>query len=309
MTGNNQGTAILLCTLNGSRHLREQLESIAQQDIGRCRLFVADDGSTDDTLAQISHWRMNAAFSSLDIRPGPGLGHVANFLSLLAADDIDGDFFAFADQDDIWDGDKLSRAITVLENVPPAVPALYCSRTRSIAETGEPIGVSPLFRRPPGFANALVQNIGGGNTMVMNRSARELLRQVGPVDVVSHDWWAYLLVSGAGGRIIYDAVPSLSYRQHSDNQIGANTGWKRRLKRYRAALGGRNRDWTERNIRALVHNEAVLTEEARVTLHDFARSRDGGLLQRLRGLRQSGLYAQTVSGNLGLYIASFLKKI
>ncbi|QWA09340.1 hypothetical protein GTU79_18300 [Sodalis ligni] len=54
------------------------------------------------------------------------------------------------------------------------------------------------FKRSPGFSNALVQSIGGGNTIFINRAAREIAVRAGLVDVVSHDWWLYILISGVG---------------------------------------------------------------------------------------------------------------
>jgi len=304
---NTPRIAVLLCTYNGGRYLQSQLESIAAQDVGACQVYVSDDGSGDETLQVLSS--APAGLSDLAVRPGPARGSAANFLSLLTADDIEAEYFALADQDDIWDHDKLSRAVSALGDIDPLTPALYCSRTRSVAAGGRQIGLSPLFTRPPSFANALVHNIAGGNTMVMNRAGRDLLRRAGPVNVVSHDWWAYLLISGAGGRVVYDPHPGLSYRQHGDNQIGANRGWRRRVRRYLGALGGRNRDWNDRNIVALRAAEALLSPESRDILDTFERARRAGVCERVTGVRRAGLYAQTRSGNLGLFIASLLQKI
>ncbi len=72
--------------------------------------------------------------------------------------------------------------------------------------------LSPLRRSSAGsvrpeFANALVQNLFGGHTAVLNRSALNLVRQAGvPAGIVYHDWWLYQLVSGAGGRLVLDAA-------------------------------------------------------------------------------------------------------
>ena len=72
------------------------------------------------------------------------------------------------------------------------------------AENNE-FGFSPLFSKPPSFANAIVQNIGGGNTMVFNNALRALLREAGKdVSVISHDWWSYIVAAGCGGKIFYD---------------------------------------------------------------------------------------------------------
>ena len=72
---------------------------------------------------------------------------------------------------------------------------------------GLDLGLSPFHGRPPGFRNALIQNIAGGHTMVMNRAAREILIDSGVRDAFLHDWWTYMIVSGAGGRVFYDLHP------------------------------------------------------------------------------------------------------
>lgn len=299
--------AVLLCTYNGGRFLKVQLDSIAAQDVGCCAIYVSDDGSSDSTLDVLSQLQVSGGHLSL--RSGPGEGHAANFLSLVCADDIIGDYFAYCDQDDLWDRDKLSRALQALQRIDLEVPALYCSRTRSITEDGQLTGQSPLFARPPAFPNSLLQNIGGGNTMVMNAAARALLQRAGKVDVVSHDWWTYLLVSGAGGEVIYDARPSLSYRQHESNAIGANTGFFNRFRRYGGFFSGRNRVWNERNIKALQSCRNLLTEDNQRVLAEFENARKGSIVSRFKALRRSGVYAQTTSGNIGLIAATLLKKI
>jgi glycosyltransferase involved in cell wall biosynthesis len=303
--------SVLLCTHNGLAFIEEQLDSLVGQSGGvQADLHVSDDSSTDGTWEYLCRYADSGQLPLCTLRRGPGLGSAVNFLSLLADPAIEGDVFAFCDQDDIWAKDKLARAVEALFSGSGKEPILYCGRTRSVAGSrSRSDGLSPLFSRPPSFANALVQNIGGGNTMAMNRAARELFLEAGVVDVPAHDWWTYLLVSGAGGKVIYDPEPALSYRQHAGNQIGANTGLKRRLSRYLGAIDGRNRRWNDRNIAALVQNERLLTPENREILRIFRESRDLGPFQRQRGLRQAGLYAQTFSGNLGLFFASLLKKI
>jgi glycosyltransferase involved in cell wall biosynthesis len=301
--------AVLLCSFNGGRYLSPQLDSIAAQVAGDKRLYVSDDGSTDNTLELISNWRVANAALEVQVRPGPGRGHTANFLSLLCDAGIDADYFAYADQDDIWDADKLARALAALKGLEHSRPALYCGRTRSISAAGQPMGLSPLFSRPPGFANALIHNIAGGNTMVMNRAARDIMLQAGVADVVTHDWWTYLLIAGAGGEVIYDAKPCLSYRQHDDNAIGANVGPIKRMRRYLGFLEGNNRNWNRLNIAALEGCTHLLSPENRRLLACFKEMRQGGPAARLRALREGGFYAQSASANLGLRCATLLKKI
>ena len=300
--------AVLLCTYNGAEFIEEQLESIDRQQGARVRIYASDDGSGDATPDLLGQFQRRWGDKRLRVSSGPGRGHVANFFSLICAP-IEADYFAYADQDDIWDADKLSRAIDALALVPDERPAIYCSRTRLMNKGGSLLGLSPLFKKPPEFSNALIHNIGGGNTMVLNHSAMQLLRAVGPVDVVSHDWWTYILITGAGGEVIYDAEPSLCYRQHPSNLIGSNMGWRERVQRFFLALRGRNRAWNTRNTQALQQARSWLTADNRRVLDEFCRARDARLVPRILGIKRSGVYAQSGWGSVSLMAATFLKKL
>ena len=297
--------AVLLGTLNGAEFLGEQLESIERQSATCWQLVVSDDGSQDGTQECLSAFRHRAGEDRVSITSGPGRGYVANFLSLVQRP-TNADYFAFADQDDVWDADKLQRAVCFLSSLPPDRPALYCSRTRLIDEQGRPAGLSARFTRPPGFANALIQNIAGGNTMVFNRAARELLVAFGDVDVVSHDWWVYLVISACGGEIFYDPEPSLDYRQHRGNQIGSSQHLSDRWNRLLLGLRGRKRDWNARHIAALNQMSTLLTDDSRRVLSEFCHARHAGLWGRIIGMRRAGVYAQSVPGNIGLFVATIL---
>src|SRR3546814_1588664 len=107
-------------------------------------------------------------------------------------------------------------------------------------------------RFPTRRSSDLVQSIAGGNTMVFNRSAHVLLQEAGDLlNLPSHDWWAYQLISGAGGRVYYDAEPNVLYRQHEANIVGSNSGISARLTRIRLLLGGRFHQWNEQTLHAL----------------------------------------------------------
>lgn len=302
--------AVLMCTMQGQRFLAEQLNSIATQSHPNWEIWASDDGSDDHTHSILEYYREHWGEDRLSIHAGPAVGSTANFLSLTCRADIDTEFFAYADQDDIWESDKLERAVKWLQKVPRHIPALYGSRTQLVDERNQYIGYSPLFQRTPSFENALVQNVAGGNTMVFNRAARDLLRRAGDqVQVVAHDWWAYQVITGCGGRVHYDPYPTVRYRQHGDNQVGANVSWGARLVRLRLLLKGRFRKWTDQNIQALRSIEPLLTEESRVILDEFATSRNGSVLKRLAGLWDSGVYRQTAVGNVALVLAALLRKI
>lgn len=302
--------AILLCTYHGQHYLADQLQSFALQTHSNWEVWASDDGSEDDTHAILEFYRGQWGEGRLSLVRGPSDGFAANFLSLTCKESIEADYYAYSDQDDIWEADKLERAIKWLEIVPKSTPALYCSRTRLVDAENNDLGFTPLFTRPPSFANALIQSIGGGNTMVFNNAARELLRKAGElVRVVTHDWWAYMVVAGCGGQVFYDPCPSLRYRQHDNNLVGMNCSWAARLMRIRMLKQGRFREWNNGNIEALSSMRGSLSDESLKIFDEFSKARDLNLIPRLIGLQRTGIYRQTLLGNLGLIVAALFKKI
>jgi hypothetical protein len=301
--------AILMCTFNGERYLDAQMASFEAQRHRHWTLHVSDDGSSDRTLDLVTAFARRVGSERVRLRAGAGRGSSANFLSLACDPSIDADYYAFADQDDVWHADRLSRAVAWLAREPVEVPALHCGRTRYVDATGRPIGVSPNFRRAPAFENALVQSLAGGNTMTWNRAAHALLVRAPDVPVVVHDWWLYLLVTGCGGRVRYDPEPAIDYRQHGGNQIGSAAGLSERLGRLRAALRGRIAQWNEVNDRALARVEPMLSAEARRVLAAFRAARRGGVFSRLRHLADSGVWRQTAAGTLSLWAGALANRL
>jgi len=300
--------AILLSTYHGQHYLAEQLESFSAQTHSNWEVWASDDGSEDDTHRILAAYQKRWPDGKLAVCAGPSEGFAANFLALTCNDSIRADYYAYSDQDDIWNPDKLERAIRWLESVPAGIPALYCSRTRLVDSNNKEIGLSPLFGTPS-FANALVQNIAGGNTMVFNNAARALLQAAARVPIVYHDWWAYMAVTGCGGHVFCDPVPTLRYRQHGANLVGVDVSWPARCKRMLHVWQGQQREWNTAYIAALRKLEHRLTPESRTIFDRFARAREMSLIPRLVNFCRSGVYRQTRLGNISLVVAAIFKKI
>lgn len=299
---------VLMGVMNGARFLAEQLDSIAAQSGVAVSILVSDDGSTDGSQALVADWSRRNPSVPVTWTAGPGQGFAENFRALILGAPEAADFYAFADQDDVWLADKLATAIAALAD--GAGPAVYGGRTRLIGEGGETLGTSPLFARPPGFANALVQSIFGGNTIVLNAAGFQLLRRASVrTGFVSHDWWAYMVIAGAGGRVIYDPDPRVLYRQHAANLVGANTGWRARMNRLRRLLSGQFRRWSAVNLAALDAISDLLTPTARTQLEGFRTLHCGPVCRRLLALRRTGFYRQGRAGTLSLFAAAVLGRI
>ena len=302
--------AIVLCTYNGRRFLQEQLDSFSKQTFKSWSLFVYDDGSTDNTKTLIDNFREKTKEKINFTSNSQNFGYAKNFLNGIDSTPESFDFYALSDQDDIWLKSKLERAVNFLKEIESHVPALYCSRTTLTDSVGNVTGSSPLFCKEPSFNNALIQSIAGGNTMVFNKAARRLISKAEKnLDVVSHDWFIYQLVTGAGGKVYYDQHSEILYRQHDSNLVGANNSLIARLSRLKMLLNASFRAWNDKNINALQKNSKLLTKENKNKLDGFVKFRDSSLIPRVTGFINSGLYRQTFFGNVALFVGGILNKV
>lgn len=302
--------AILLCTFNGCAFLKEQIDSFIAQTYQKWTLYISDDGSSDGTLSLLEHYQDLMAAKRIQVFHGPQSGFAENFMSLIRNEKIKADFFAFSDQDDIWFEEKLERSIRKLESLPSHYPAMYCSRTRLIDKNRKIIGFSPDFKQAPIFQNALIQSIAGANTMLINGATRDLLNQIpNSMTIVAHDWVTYLLTTACGGNVIFDSEPTLDYRQHDGNVIGANSGFKERVRRLGKLIDGRFSRWSDSNLQILEFLEEKLTTFNRQSMNDFKQARQSSIVTRFRLMKKSGVYRQTFFGNISLALAIALNKI
>ena len=224
---------VLLSTYNGEKFVGEQLKSIQSQTSGNVFIKIRDDGSTDRTVDIVRGYCLNN--DNIEIREDKNVGVVGSFLDLLYSTNIDSEFVAFSDQDDVWHNNKLEVAISQLAMIETGTPAMYCCRTRLVDENLNFIGYGNGLSKPAGLENAILQNIATGCTIVLNRSAVDILIKnfVNYDKVIMHDWWIYLVVS-CFGEVIFDDDAYIDYRQHSNNVVGHRKGlvlWLQRLKR------------------------------------------------------------------------------
>lgn len=310
----DQYVCIFMATYNGAAYIEEQLQSIANQTIKNWELVVSDDGSSDNTLEIIQSFKLGRTDHRITIKNGPQLGFASNFMSMVNEYNGKANFFAFSDQDDIWNKNKLERAVLWLKNVDSNTPALYCARTEFVNQYGQPFSpkaYSKLFVIKPCFENSLLQCIGGGNTMVFNKKAFELILKAKTVKPIpSHDWWLYQLVTGAGGIVYYDPQPCLLYRQHSDNLVGGNTSIMGRISRallfFKGVFASKNRD----NITNLNLNDNLLEARNKLVLNLYSKACSSTRLhKRVLYFLNSNARRQSSLENIIIFIGLILNKL
>jgi len=286
--------ALLLSTFNGAPFLPAQLDSIVAQSVQDWVLYWRDDGSSDGTVEIMRAFAEGAGAGRCHQVEGQAhLGATESFMALLRAAAPSGLAVAFADQDDVWLPEKLELALAALGA--ERVPALYCSRQKLVDEALSPLGESAPLRRPPCFPAALTQNIATGCTVVLNPAAAALVARSRPPAASLHDWWSYLVVAASGGRVIADPTPTVLYRQHRSNLVGAPASTWHRARAAMQRGPGVFMAVLRGHVAALLAQPELLSPEASRTLPVIDRALRSGPALRLRALRLPGLYRQTWS--------------
>lgn len=251
---------VLMSAYQGEKYLREQLDSILAQTYKNMEILVRDDGSTDATVDILKEY---AARKKLTYIKGKNCGAAKSFFRLLKKADRQADYYALSDQDDVWEPDKLERAVRMLEQQDKKekkgtwngtvfedkvrkdskpCPLMYCSALNVVDQNltflykeGQERKTSDLS-----FGNAMVENCCTGCTIVFNRALQELAAEKRIPECSMHDWWLYLLAS-CFGKVLYDPEARILYRQHEHNVIGMDSHWLERLKKkIRGFQQGRN---------------------------------------------------------------------
>lgn len=262
----NDLVSIVMATFNGEKYLPLQLDSIVTQDYGNIEVVIVDDCSADKTVDIIREFarrdnRIRLVTSAVN---KGGLAAFERGLSLAR-----GQFIALADQDDIWDADKVSAMASALRENPNADLAI--ADLRLIDGTGEVIAESmwkyQRLRPREGypFRQLLYMNfVTGCATMARKRLIERAVPF--PADCMVHDWWLSVLASSErNGGLLLVRRPLVSYRQHGSNAIGAHSGnimsaverapdltariiwYNKNLERIKGYLAGR-REWGPRDL-------------------------------------------------------------
>lgn len=207
---------ILLSTYNGEKYLKKQLDSIFNQDICNCEIsmLVRDDGSCDDTVKILNQYKEKLNITL--INDGESLGPANSFWKLLKETNA-ADYYAFVDQDDIWDKDKLSTAINAISKKKGRV--LWFSNCRLISDDDSVIKErlhidTPILDIP----SQIICGSAQGCSMVLNYEAMEYLKSLNLDFIPMHDLVAMEFIL-ATGQVIYENIPKFGYRVHSNNVV------------------------------------------------------------------------------------------
>lgn len=253
--------AVLLSTYNGEKYIREQIDSVLAQEDVDVRIIIRDDGSHDSTIDILNDYQ--SKFPNIKCLFEDNVGAETSFhrLCQYAKDNILADYYAFCDQDDVWDNNKIEVAVRKLCDFPNDSPNLYFSNLRMV--DSDLNYIRDLFKHGEVKAvkdMALVQIFTYGCTCVFNRVALEMYCTI-EQNKTYHDNWIYVLCSYMG-NVYYDPVSHISYRQHGANLSGAKeTGLFLAVQRFMKVFSVKEDHIFEVMAKQLLHYDKYLSKD------------------------------------------------
>lgn len=219
------GISVAMCTYNGEKYLKYQLESIISQSYSPKELIICDDGSSDNTIAIINKYSQEAPFPIRLYQNNTNLGSTKNFEKAIRL--CNEEIIVLSDQDDIWVKNKLERIVEEFSKS-EEIGAVF-SDALLIDDQGSSLGqtlwdsVNFTSRERKKVLNnkivnvLLKHNVVTGATMAFKSSYRDIILPI-PKNWV-HDAWIALLFS-IFSKIFPISDTLINYRIHSEQQIG-----------------------------------------------------------------------------------------
>lgn len=218
---------VLMSTYNGEKYIEEQINSILNQKGDfELDLLVRDDGSKDKTQDILKKYSDEG---KLQWYTGRNLGPGQSFMDLIKQSN-EYDYYAFSDQDDFWEENKLENAINRIKDENGII--LYCSNAELVDSRLENLGRKVYKQTPKTDFNTLIC-AGGilGCTMVFNNElAKKIKEEKIPQKIVLHDFYIAALCTALNGKIIFQDIATLKYRQHGNNVVGVSNGFFSKIK-------------------------------------------------------------------------------
>lgn len=222
---------VLLSTYNGEKYLKRQLDSILGQQGVDVRLWVRDDGSKDGTTAILREYQ--SRYDNITLFEEKNVGYIKSFMWLVnRVDNEKAAFYAFSDQDDVWDPQKLSAGVEMLKKLDASKPLAYYSDLKVVDQDEHFIRRANVWEgRIDKYMLSVFIGI-RGCTMVFNDVLHAMLKPYEIQDISGHDTYVALIAFWLG-QMVYDENAYINYRQTGSNlSITGTSSWDKLKKNF-----------------------------------------------------------------------------
>ena len=298
---------VLLAVYNGEKYLKQQLESVLNQTVTDIKILVRDDGSSDASPKIIDEYCQKYPERVFKLVGTPTKSAKQNFAELLKC--ADSDYVMFCDQDDVWLPQKIEKTLAVMKSAEKdSIPVLVHTDLKVVDGDLNVISNSffdfqKLLQNDITLPKLLVQNYVTGCTVMINRALVSKCAQI-PRECIMHDWWL-ALVAILFGKLVCLEEPTMLYRQHTDNQVGAKASYGiAYIKRKLSTLGEVRKNYNATYVQAEALLECYggqLNKNQKEILQEYCKMQNMKKLKKIRTMRKYGFKKCTRLRVLGQY--------
>lgn len=266
---------VMLSAYNGEKYISKQIDSILSQTHVNVTLHIRDDGSTDRTCDILDEYAEK--FPNIIVSQGDNIGYAASFWTILLQAPDCYDYYAFSDQDDVWDPDKLAAGIHALSQSQGQY-RLYASALNVTDEELNYQYTNTFNRLKPQLGSAITRPRLSGCTMIFNPALLLLCQKM---DIrqpdgkcMSHDGAVYLSYLACGGKIVFSQKSYISLRRHPETVTGHGKNILKRIHSVLDIFTDRKNEASRQTEFLYRHLEGKMTEENRQLCEDILHYRD-----------------------------------
>ena len=298
----------MLAVFDGEKYLKEQIDSILNQTVKNIKIIIRDDGSRDNSPQIIDDYcnKYPQIISKLDGAPTGSAKQ--NFAELLK--NCNSDYIMFCDQDDVWLPEKIEKTLEAMKKAEHGgkTPVLVHTDLKVVDQSLNVISPSffkfqKLIQDDITLPKLLVQNYVTGCTVMINRALQEKCGLI-PKGCIMHDWWL-ALVAILFGELVCISEPTMLYRQHSDNQVGAKASYGIAfIKRKLATLDmvSYNYNATYSQAKALLDSYGnLLNENVKEIIDIYCQMPKMNKFKKIRAMQKFGFKKCTLLRVVGQY--------
>lgn len=266
---------VMLSAYNGEKYISEQIDSILTQSHVDVTLHIRDDGSTDKTRDILDGYA--AKFPNIILSYGDNIGYAASFWTILLQAPDSYDYYAFSDQDDVWEPDKLAAGIHALMQSQGQY-RLYASALNVTDEDLNYQYTNSFNNLKPQLGSAITRPRLSGCTMIFNPALLALCRKM---DIrqpdgkcMSHDGAVYLSYLACGGKIVFSPQSHINLRRHPETVTGHGKNILKRIHSVLDIFTDRRNEASLQTQFLYTHLQGDMTEDNRRLCEDILHYRD-----------------------------------